>query len=171
MAEIKARIVDFALSFNRKQRLTLELEGDFRGQYDKLRDKDLDVTIKKWNDHRTLTANSYLWALVGKIGDALRMSKDEVYFDMLKSYGQGGAVSVEERFAEDFKRTYKYSERLGETELNGKTFVHFRFWVGSHEYSREEFSILLDGVAQEAKNLGIETMDEQNLKSLMEAYQ
>ena len=58
MAEIKARIVDFALSFNRKQRLTLELEGDFRGQYDKLRDKDLDVTIKKWNDHRTLTANS-----------------------------------------------------------------------------------------------------------------
>ena len=171
MAEIKARIVDFALSFNRKQRFTLELEGDFRGQYDKLRDKDLDVTIKKWNDHRTLTANSYLWALVGKIGDALRMNKDEVYFDMLKAYGQGGAVSVEERFVEDFKRTYKYSERLGETELNGKTFVHFRFWVGSHEYSREEFSILLDGVAQEAKNLGIETMDEQNLKSLMEAYQ
>ena len=171
MAEIKARIVDFALSFNRKQRLTLELEGDFRGQYDKLRDKDLDVTIKKWNDHRTLTANAYLWALVGKIGDALRMNKDEVYFDMLKAYGQGGAVSVEERFVEDFMRTYKYSERLGETELNGKTFVHFRFWVGSHEYSREEFSILLDGVAQEAKNLGIETMDEQNLKSLREAYQ
>ena len=163
--------MDFALSFNRKQRLTLELEGDFRGQYDKLRDKDLDVTIKKWNDHRTLTANAYLWVLITKIGDALRMSKEDVYLDMLKSYGQGGAASVEERFVEDFKRTYKYSERLGETELNGKTFVHFRFWVGSHEYSRDEFSILLDGVVQEAKNLGIETMDEQNLKSLMEAYQ
>lgn len=171
MAEIKARIVDFALSFNRKQRLTLELEGDFRGQYDKLHDKEVGVLIRKWSEKRSLTANAYLWALVGKIGDALRMNKDEVYFDMLKAYGQGGAVSVEERFVEDFKRTYKYSERLGETELNGKTFVHFRFWVGSHEYSREEFSILLDGVAQEAKNLGIETMDEQNLKSLMEAYQ
>lgn len=167
---MRARIVDFALSFNRKQRLTLELEGDFRGQYDKLRDKDLDVTIKKWNDHRTLTANAYLWALVGKIGDALRVSKDEVYFDMLKAYGQGGAASVEERFVEDFKRTYKYSERLGETELNGKTFVHFRFWVGSSEYDKEEFSILLDGVVQEAKNLDIETMDTENLKSLMEAY-
>ena len=167
---MRARIVDFALSFNRKQRLTLELEGDFRGQYDKLRDKDLDVTIKKWNDHRTLTANAYLWVLVTKIGDALRMSKEDVYLDMLKSYGQGGAVSVEERFVEDFKRTYKYSERLGETELNGKTFVHFRFWVGSSEYDKEEFSILLDGVVQEAKNLDIETMDTENLKSLMEAY-
>lgn len=167
---MRARIVDFALSFNRKQRLTLELEGDFRGQYDKLRDKDLDVTIKKWNDHPTLTANAYLWVLITKIGDALRMSKEDVYLDMLKAYGQGGAVSVEERFVEDFKRTYKYSERLGESELNGKTFVHFRFWVGSSEYDKEEFSILLDGVVQEAKNLGIETMDTENLKSLMEAY-
>ena len=167
---MRARIVDFALSFNRKQRLTLELEGDFRGQYDKLRDKDLDVTIKKWNDHRTLTANAYLWVLITKIGDALRMSKDEVYFDMLKAYGQGGAVSVEERFVEDFRRTYKYAEQIGESELNGKTFVHFRFWVGSSEYDKEEFSILLDGVVQEAKNLDIETMDTENLKSLMEAY-
>ena len=170
MAEIKARIVDFALSFNRKQRLTLELEGDFRGQYDKLRDKDLDVTIKKWNDHRTLTANAYLWVLITKIGDALRMSKEDVYLDMLKSYGQGGAVSVEARFADDFRRTYKYAEQIGESELNGKTFVHFRFWVGSSEYDKEEFSILLDGVVQEAKNLDIETMDTENLKSLMEAY-
>lgn len=165
MAEIKARIVDFALSFTRKQRLTLELEGDFRGQYDKLHDKDVGVTIKRWSEKRSLTANAYLWVLVGKIGDALRMSKDEVYFDMLKAYGQGGAVSVEARFVEDFKRTYKYSERLGETELNGKTFVHYRFWVGSSEYNTQEMSVLIDGVVQEAKNLGIETMNEAELKS------
>lgn len=167
MAEIKARIVDFSLSFNRKQRVTLELEGDFRGQFDKLHDKDVGVTIRKWSEKRSLTANAYLWALVGKIGDALRMSKDEVYFDMLKAYGQGGAVSVEERFVEDFSRTYKYSEKLGETKLNGKTFIHFRFWVGSSEYNVEEMSVLIDGVVQEAKNLGIKTMDEENLKSLI----
>lgn len=169
-AEVKARIVDFSLSFNRRQRLTLELEGDFRGQYDKLKDKDLDITIKKYSERRTVTANAYLWVLITKIGNALRISKEDVYFDMLKAYGQGGAVSVEERFADDFCRTYKYSEKLGETVLNGKTFVHFRFWVGSSEYDREEFSILLDGVVQEAKQLGIETMDEDNLNSLLEAY-
>ena len=170
MAEIKARIVDFALSFNRKQRLTLELEGDFRGQYDKLHDKEVGVLIRKWSEKRSLTANAYWWALLGKIGDALRMSKEDVYLDMLKAYGQGGAVSVEARFADDFRRTYKYAEQIGESELNGKTFVHFRFWVGSSEYDKEEFSILLDGVVQEAKNLDIETMDTENLKSLMEAY-
>lgn len=166
-AQIKARIVDFSLSLDRKQRVTLELEGDFRGQYDKLHDKEVGVTIRKWSEKRSLTANSYLWVLVGKIGDALRMSKDDVYFDMLKAYGQGGAVSVEERFVDDFLRTYKYSEKLGETKLNGKTFVHFRFWVGSSEYNTEEMSVLIDGVVQEAKNLGIETMEEGKLKSLI----
>ena len=162
--------MDFSLSLNRRQRLTLELEGDIRGPYERLKDKDLEITLKKWSEHRSVSANAYLWALVTKIGNALKMSKEDVYFDMLKAYGQGGAVSVEKRFSDNFSKTYKYSEILGESTLNGKEFVHFRFWVGSSEYDRDEFSILLDGVIQEAKNLGIETMDEDNLKSLMEAF-
>ena len=166
-AQIKARIVDFSLSLDRKQRVTFELEGDFRGLYEKLRDKIVEITVRRWVEKRSLDANAYLWALITKIGNALRESKDDIYFDALKAYGQGGAVSVEERFVKDFERTYKYHERLGETQLNGKTFVHFRFWVGSSEYNVEEMSILIDGVVREAKNLGIETMDEADLKSLI----
>lgn len=107
---------------------------------------------------RSLNANAYAWQLMTKIGDALRMSKEEVYLDMLKHYGQGGAISVQDKFAENFKRTYKYYESLGKSELKGKTFEHFRFWVGSSEYNTEEMSILIDGIVQEAKNLGIETL-------------
>jgi hypothetical protein len=88
---------------------------------------------------------------------------------MLKAYGQGGAASVEEKYAEDFKRSYKYHEMIGESQLNGKTFVNFRFWVGSSEYDTHEMSILIDGVVREAKNLEIETMTPEELKSLLEA--
>lgn len=166
---MKAQIVDFSLSFNRKQRLTVELDGDFRNDFDKLHDKPVEVTIKRYREKRSLDANGYLWALIGKIADALRESKDDIYFDMLKAYGQGGAVSVEEKYAEDFKRSYKYHEILGESQLNGKTFFHFRFWVGSSEYDTREMSILIDGVVKEAKNLDIETMTPNELKSLLEA--
>lgn len=166
-AQIKARIVDFSLSLDRKQRVTFELEGDFRGLYDKLRDKIVEITVRKWTEKRSLDANAYLWALITKIANAIRESKEDVYFDALKAYGQGGAVSVEERYVEDFERTWKYHERLGDTQLNGKTFVHFRFWVGSSEYNTEEMSILIDGVVREAKNLGIETMSEEELNSLI----
>ena len=167
---MKGRIVDFSLSFNRKQRLTIELDADFREEYDKLHAADVDITVKKWREKRSKDANAYLWALVGRIADALRESKEDIYLDMLKAYGQGGAVSVEQKYSEDFKRSYKYHEPLGASELNGKTFEHFRFWVGSSEYNTEEMSILIDGVVKEAKNLGIETMNPNELNSLMEAY-
>lgn len=164
---MRGAIVDFALSFSRKQRLTLELDADFREEYDKLHDKPVEIIIKRYREKRSLDANAYLWALIGKIADALRESKEEIYFDMLKRYGQGGAVSVEQKYAEDFKRSYKYNDFLGSSTLNGKTFQHFRFWVGSSEYNTEEMSILIDGVVREAKNLGIETMAPDDLKSLL----
>lgn len=167
---MKAQIVDFSLSFNRKQRLTLELDEDFRLRFDKLKDKPVDLSIKAWAEPRTLKANAYLWQLITQIGNAIRESKEEVYFEMLKSYGQGAAASVLAADADRFCRSYKYNEFLGESQLNGKTFKHYRFWVGSSEYNREEFSILLDGVVNEAKNLGIETRTKEDIESLLKEF-
>jgi len=147
--------------------LVLDIDGDFREQYDKLKDADVEISVERYSESRTRKANAYLWAVITKIGNLLRESKEDIYMDMLQAYGQGGAVSVEERFEEKFKRTYKYHEYLGESTLNGKVFKHYRFWVGSSEYNREEFSILLDGVLQEAKNLGIETKTEEEIQSLL----
>lgn len=117
-----------------------------------------EYEIAKAKQKRSLNANAYAWLLITKIGDVLRLSKEEVYFDMLRQYGQGGAISVQEKFAENFKRTYKYYESLGKSELKGKTFEHFRFWVGSSEYNTQEMSILIDGIVQEAKQLNIEVL-------------
>jgi hypothetical protein len=167
---MKARIVDFALSFSKKQRLTLELDADFRNQFDKLHDKDIEVTIKQYSDSRTLRANAYLWVLITEIANVLRESKEDIYLDMLKQYGQGGAVSVDERFEANFRRTYKYNEYLGSSLLKDKLFKHYRFWVGSSEYNREEFSILLDGVVNEAKQLGIETKSKEEIQSLLKEF-
>jgi len=147
--------------------LVLDIDGDFREQYDKLKDADVEISVERYSESRTRKANAYLWAVITKIGNLLRESKEDIYMDMLQAYGQGGAVSVEERYEEKFKRTYKYHEYLGESTLNGKVFKHYRFWVGSSEYNREEFSILLDGVLQEAKNLGIETKTEEEIQSLL----
>lgn len=167
---MRARIAEFQFLGFRKGRLVLDLDGDFRNTYDKLKNCDVEVTVEKYSESRTLKANAYLWVLVTKIANALRESKEDIYLDMLKSYGQGGAVSVEERFAQDFERTYKYREYLGASMLNGKLFNHYRFWVGSSEYTREEFSILLDGVVQEAKNLGIEVKSPEEIESIMREW-
>lgn len=167
---MKARIAEFKFLGFRKGRLTIDLDGDFRATYDRLKDCDVELTVEKYSENRSLKANAYLWVLITKIGNILRESKEDIYLDMLKSYGQGGAVSIEERYEENFIRTYKYHEYLGESELNGKVFRHYRFWVGSSEYNREEFSVLLDGVVEEAKNLGIEVKSAEEVESMMKEW-
>ena len=129
---------------------------------------EYEITIAK--KKRSLNANAYAWQLMTQIGNALRIDKEEVYLDMLKHYGQGGSISVQEKFAEKFKRTYKYHESLGKSELKGKMFEHFRFWVGSSEYNTEEMSILIDGIVQEARQLNIETLTPIELARLKDEW-
>lgn len=164
---MKARISEFRFLGFRKGRLVLELDGDFRSTYDRLKDCDVEVTIEKYSESRTLKANAYLWLLVTKIANALRESKEDIYLDMLKSYGQGGVASVQEKDEDRFIRSYKYHEYLGESVNKGRLFKHYQFWVGSSEYSRAEFAILLDGVILEAKNLGIEVRPQEEIDSML----
>lgn len=156
-----ARIVDGGLLLNTADPAARRFVYSFKpGEYE----------ISRERKKRSLNANAYAWQLITKIGDVLRISKDDVYLDMLKAYGQGGAISVEERFAENFKRTYKYFESLGKSQLKGKTFEHFRFWVGSSEYNTAEMSILIDGIVQEAKQLRIETLTPLELERLKDEW-
>ena len=105
--------------------------------------------------------------MITRIANALRESKEDIYLDMLKSYGQGGVASIQEKDEKRFLQSYKYCEYIGESVNKGKLFKHYHFWVGSSEYSRAEFAILLDGVVQEAKNLGIETRPREEIDSML----
>ena len=51
----------------------------------------------------------------------------------------------------------KYIEIAGESELNGKTFIHYKVYKGSSEFDTREMSIFIDGIVSEAKALGIQT--------------
>ena len=53
-----------------------------------------DVKIDKHREKRSINANNYLWELCTQIGNVLRKSKEEVYFEMLVEYGQSIMVSV-----------------------------------------------------------------------------
>lgn len=54
------RLVDMAFTLGGKQRVTLEINGDFREIWDKLHQEQvLDVEIKKHREKRSLSANAY----------------------------------------------------------------------------------------------------------------
>ena len=127
-----------------------------------------DVKINKHREKRSLNANNYLWELCTQIGDILRKSKEEVYLDMLVDYGQSIMVSV----ISDIKLNgfYKYYKEAGKSILNGKEFTHYKIYKGSSEYNKKEMSILLDGVVQEARQLGIKTKEDEELEKMIEKW-
>lgn len=133
-------------------------------------DKDTiyDVKITKHREKRSLNANSYLWKLVTEIGNVLSKSKEEVYLQMLIDYGQSEMVSILSEI--DVKGYFKYYKLAGTSILNGKEFNHYKIYKGSSEYDTKEMSILLNGVVQEAKNLGIKTKDDIELERLLEEW-
>lgn len=134
-------------------------------------DKDTvyDVKIDKHREKRSLNANAYLWKLVTEIGNILNKSKEEVYLHMLIDYGQSEMVSILSEI--DVKGYFKYYKLAGTSILNGKEFNHYKIYKGSSEYDTKEMSILLNGVVQEAKNLGIKTKDDIELERLVEEWE
>lgn len=133
-------------------------------------DKDTvyDVKIDKHREKRSLNANAYLWKLVTEIGNVLNKSKEEVYLQMLIDYDQSEMVSILSEI--DVKGYFKYYKLAGTSILNGKEFNHYKIYKGSSEYDTKEMSILLNGVVQEAKNLGIKTKDDIELERLLEEW-
>ena len=135
--------------------------------------KTLDMEIKRHRNHRSLDANGYAWVIISKIADVLGSSKEDIYIEMLTRYGQREPqlVSVVEEGVPAIRRaTQNHCTIVGESELNGKEFVHLAILRGSSTYSTKEMSILIDGIVSDAKDLDIETMPEEELKSLKESW-
>lgn len=137
---------------------------------EKWRGVDISAELSKWTKKRSLDANAYAWALMTKIADALTASKatvtkDDVYLDMLKSYGQGGVVKIKDADAEKWKRAWKYTEP--HEKLTQENAQYWRFWIGSSEYDSAEMSVFINGIIDDAKELGIETLPPDELERMM----
>lgn len=133
-------------------------------------DKVKVVQIDHHKQKRSLNANNYLWLLCTKIADKLRASKDEIYFQMLKRYGQSSVVSVLDEAVPMFMKSVEYAEEFGKGTVNGKAFTHIKVFVGSSNFNTLEMSILIDGVVSEAEGLGIPTMTPAEIQRLKDNW-
>ena len=119
-------------------------------------DREKVYEIKEHHEKRSLNANAYLWVLIGKIADALRASKDEIYLMMLKRYGQSEVVAV--RSGINVDGYFKYYEEYYQQSLYGQIFTFYKVYKGSSEFDAREMSILIDGVVSDAEQMGIQTL-------------
>ena len=105
-----------------------------------------DCRITKHRDKRSAEQNALAWAYITEIANELRRDKFDIYFEMLKRYGQSFIIATE--LDEDLLGTYfKYYE-----SLPGGQYIIYR---GSSEYDSYEMTVFIDGIMSEAEEIGI----------------
>lgn len=167
--QVIGTLEEYTLNFNENSsKIVLTINSSDINTLEKLRGLKLNIELKQFREKRSLNSNNYAWELITKIADVLRSSKEEVYLQMLKRYGKSQMISVLSEI--DVNKFLKYFEEAGESTLNGKLFKHYKVYTGSSEMDSKEMSILIDGIVSEAKELGIETMPPNELKSLKESW-
>ena len=174
MHELTGKITNFSLDY-KTQKAVLTLELNERNlatkMYDNLNLVDkLAIGIDKYREKRSLDSNSYCWVLCGKIADCIGASKDEVYLEMLKRYGQTYVTKVKHEEVELFKRDHKYWEEHEKLESEEKA-QYFRVWVGSSHYDTLQMSRFIDGIVSEAEELDIPTKTPDQIAEMMSLWE
>jgi hypothetical protein len=132
--------------------------------------KLIAIEVSQQKRKRSLDANGMLWAICTQIAAAIKSSKDEVYLTMLERYGVFTHIIVKAEAVERIQKEWRTCRVLGEVTVNGKTGIQIQCYYGSHLYDSKEFSVLLDGVISEAREMGIEVISEQDKQLLIQEW-
>lgn len=130
--------------------------------------------LKKHRVKRTLTQNAYYWTLVGKVAEAMGITNNEVHNQMIADYGyvDTDMKDIIMRDSIDWKKLDTLHVRpTAQIRVLGNGVLYRVFYVmrGSSTYNTKEMSRLVDGIIQEAQNLGIETLTPHELEQIRQA--
>ena len=126
---------------------------------------DLDSTkiyeLKEYKEQRNKQQNSKYWKLIGELSLVTKIGIEEIHFDMLKNYSQRYEILVP---SDKEIRGIEYYEKKSIISKNGKEYTVYHVFTPSHELNTSEFAILMSGLIEECKQLGIETRSPEEIK-------
>lgn len=150
------------------QNLTVTVHTDFREMYDELKDRDVEIEIKKYSKRRSMDSNNLAWALIDKIATHEHKKKSEVYREAIKDIGGVSDTVCAKNFAVEKLVTGWTHKGLGwqaecePSKLPGCTNV--TLYYGSSVFNTQQMSALIESLIQDCNALGIPTMSEEEVK-------
>lgn len=165
-----ARLKDLMRGRNGEWIGSFATSTDISGLFDELAGKPVEIEIKKARKKRSLDANAYCWALIGKIAENQNISKDEVYRKEVLEHGAYRVHCLEDKEVEGACVDWcsfglGFQVETFPSKIPGCTNVIF--YKGSSYYDSAQMAKLIDGIIQEAESLGIPTITEEQAKKLV----
>jgi hypothetical protein len=136
--------------------------------------KLLAIEISKAKKKRSLDSNSYLWTLCQKIAEVIQSTKELVYQKFIRDVGQFEIVPIKNEAVERWIEVWNskglgwFAEVMEDSKLPG--YKKVISYYGSSCYDSREMSVLLDEVVSTCKELNIETLPPNEIKSLKESW-
>lgn len=146
---------------------------DFATEY-KSNPKKLTIEIKRKFEKRSLDANGLLWVMCEEIAKAIGSTKEEVYRKNIQEVGVFEITPIKKEAVEKWRSAWSahglgwMTEIMGDSKLSG--YVNVINYYGSSVYNTNEMARLIDSVVTEAHEIGLETMADEDLKSLTESW-
>lgn len=157
------RLIDISFGINRKQRITIEVDRDFRQTFDRLKSEELDIEIKKHREKRSNSANAYFHVLVNKIA-ADQGGKDEdwkkklvIDYGTIATDADGKKIGFKLPASVDVDTIYPYVKCFDERTENGTLFKCYLVYKQTRYMDTKEMARLIDGAIEVAQEFDIET--------------
>ena len=143
------------------------------GHAEELKGCKLSVNMEKFKKKRPVNANALLWKCLSDIANAMNppVDKWDVYLKMLRRYGKFTYVSVIPESVEVMKSKWRECEVVGEIVVDCQVMVQMICYFGSSTMNTKEFSVLLDGVVSEMKEMGLQPPCSQDMKRLLDQWE
>lgn len=137
-------------------------------------DREKIFEIKEYKSRRSLNANSYAWVLCREIAKKMHITKEDVYKKVIIEMGDFEVVPVKEvavnRFVSAWcKKGIGWICEVGESKLEG--YKNITLYYGSSVYDTKQMSLLIEKLVEDAKALGIVTLDELEINRMLEDYE
>ena len=171
---MRGRLVDLSIGLNRKQRVTIEVDGDLRSEYERLRESDVSVDLKKFRQKRSLDANAYCWTMLDKLAQTVGRGKTDLYRNYIRDVGGNSeTVCVVNKAAQKLREGWEHNGLGWVTEtipskLDGCTNVVL--YYGSSTYDTAQMSRLIEMIVQDCREQGIEVLPPYKLAAMMEEW-
>ena len=170
------KLKDITFTRTGEQIVSFSTKSDFTEEFDLLKDRDVDVEIKRHRRKRSLDANAYCWVLCEKIADRLadedvKNTKEEVYRAAIREVGvykdfrdlsPGDAKTL--RAAWGMLGTGWVTEQV-DFSGDGER-VTIRCYYGSSRYNTKQMSRLIDNLVEDCRALGIPTETPEQLEKI-----
>lgn len=171
---MKARLHDLSLARDGGYLLTIATRENVGALYDELHETDVDVTVKKHREKRSLDANAYFWVLVDRLAEKTRIPKTDIYRRYIREIGGNHEmVCVIDSAVKKLRNGWEHNGLGWQTDtmpsrIPGCTNVIL--YYGSSTYNTRQMSHLIDMAVQDCQEQNIETLSPEKLAGMMEEW-